>query len=82
MLDLEAYGGADPLGMFPLFLKRTADVMAPSLSVLLFQWLVRLGSFTTCWRQAYVTPISKGPWPSSVGPPPWSSSVANYRRIP
>ena len=23
------YGGTDPLGMFPLFLKRTADVMAP-----------------------------------------------------
>ena len=24
------YRGTDPLGMFPLFLKRTADVMAPS----------------------------------------------------
>ena len=29
MLDLDPYGGTDPLGMFPLFLKRTADVMAP-----------------------------------------------------
>ena len=28
MLDLDPYGGTDPLGMFPLFLKRTADVMA------------------------------------------------------
>ena len=29
LLDLDPYGGTDPLGMFPLFLKRTADVMAP-----------------------------------------------------
>ena len=29
LLDLDHYGGTDPLGMFPLFLKRTADVMAP-----------------------------------------------------
>ena len=30
LLDLYPYGGTEPLGMFPLFLKRTADVMAPS----------------------------------------------------
>ena len=29
LLDLDPYGGADPLGMFPLFLKRTADVIWP-----------------------------------------------------
>ena len=29
LLDLDPYGGTDPLGMFPLFLKRTAYVMAP-----------------------------------------------------
>ena len=29
LLDLDPYGGTDPLGMFPLFLKRTADVMTP-----------------------------------------------------
>ena len=29
LLDLDPYGGTDPLGMFILFLKRTADVMAP-----------------------------------------------------
>ena len=29
LLDLDPYGGTDPLGLFPLFLKRTADVMAP-----------------------------------------------------
>ena len=44
-LDLDPYGGTDPLGMcmFPLFLKRTADVMAPRLSVG-FRRLVRLGT--------------------------------------
>ena len=34
LLDLDPYGGTDPLGMFPIFLKRTADVMAPRLSKL------------------------------------------------
>ena len=71
MLDLDPYGGTDPLGMFPLFLKIIADVMAPCLSVV-FRRLVRLGSFPPCWRQAIVTPVP-------IGPP--SSSVANYRPI-
>ena len=31
LLDLDPYGGTDQLGMFPLFLKRTVDVMAPFL---------------------------------------------------
>ena len=57
--------------MFPLFLKRTADVLAPRLSVV-FRQLLRLGSFPACWRQANVTPIPKGTS---------SSSVANYRPI-
>ena len=68
---MDPYGGTDPLGMFPLFLKRTADVMAPRLSVV-FRQLVRLGSFQACWRQANVTPIPKCPP---------SSSVANYQPI-
>ena len=37
----------------------------PRLSVV-FQRLVRLGSYPACWRQANVTPIPKGPPPSSV----------------
>ena len=28
LLDLDPYGGTDTLGMFPLFLKRTTNVMA------------------------------------------------------
>ena len=27
LLDLDPYGGTDPFGMFPLFLKRTAEVI-------------------------------------------------------
>ena len=30
LFDLDPYGGTDPLDMFPYFLKRTADVLAPS----------------------------------------------------
>ena len=43
LLDLDPHGGPDPLGMFPLFLKRTPDVMAPRLSEV-FRRLVHLGS--------------------------------------
>ena len=71
LLDFYPYGGTDPMGIFPLFLKRTADVMDPRLSVV-FRRLVRLGSFPACWRQANVTQIPKGPP---------SSSVINYRPI-
>ena len=56
LLDLDPYGGSDLSGMFPLFLKRTADAQAPHLSVV-FRRLVRLGSFPACWRQANVTPF-------------------------
>ena len=28
LLDLDPYGGTEPLGMFPILLKRSADVMA------------------------------------------------------
>ena len=58
--------------VFPLFLKRTADVMAPRLSVVFRRLSCRLGSFPDCWRQTNVTPIPKGPP---------SSSVANNRPI-
>ena len=71
LLDLDLYGGTDPLGIFPHFLKRTADVLASRLSVV-FRRLVRLGSFSACSRHANVAPIPKSPP---------SSSVANYRLI-
>ena len=71
LLDLNSYGGTDTLRMFPLFLQKTADVLAPLLGVV-FRWLLRLGSFHVCWRVANVTTIPKGPH---------SSSVDNYRPI-
>ena len=71
LLDLDSYGGTDPLGMFPLFLKKTAVVLAPRLAVI-FRRLLRLGRFHICWRVANVTPIPKGP--------PFSSA-SNYRLI-
>ena len=70
---LDPHGGTDPLSMFPLFLKRTADVMAPPpRPIEKFRWLVRLCSFSPYWREANVPSISKGPQ---------SSSVANYQQI-
>ena len=71
LLDLDSYGGTDPLGMFNLSLKMTALVLAPSLAVV-FRLLLRLGSFPVCWRVANVTPIPKG-LPSF--------SASNYRPI-
>ena len=68
LLDLDPYIPTDPLGMFPLFLKRTADDMAAHFSVVFWR-LVRLGSFLAFWLAANVTQIPKGPL---------SSSVANY----
>ena len=44
LLDLDHYGGTDPLFMFPHFLKRTYDVLEPRLCVV-FRRLVRLCSF-------------------------------------
>ena len=52
LLDLDPYGGTDPLSMFGLFPKRTADVMAPRLSVV-FCRLVRLGSFPAQFRKVH-----------------------------
>ena len=68
LLDLDPYWGSDTFCMFPIFLKRTAHVLAPRLSIV-FRRLVRLGSFPTFWRQA------------SIPKSPPSSSVDNYLAI-
>ena len=70
-MDLDSYGGTDPLGVFHLFLKRTAAVLAPYLAVV-FRQLLRMVGIPVCWRVANVIQIPKGPP---------SSSVANYRPI-
>ena len=48
----------DLLGMFNLFLNRTADVLAPRLAVV-FLHLIWMVSFPVCFRVANVTPILK-----------------------
>ena len=47
LLDLDTYLGIDPLGVFPLFLKKVADIIAAKLSII-FCKLIRLGSFPDC----------------------------------
>ena len=59
LLDMDPNGNIDPSDMFLLFLKGNADI-------------VHLGNFPASWRLVNVTPISKGPLPSSV---------ANYQLI-
>ena len=64
LLDLDTYGGVEPLGVFLLFLKIVADIIAPKLSII-FCVLICLGSFLECWRSANVTAIPKGaPYPN------------------
>ena len=58
LLDLDPYGGTDPLGMFPLFLQRIADVIAPRLSVV-FRRLVRLACFPACLEAGQCHPNSE-----------------------
>ena len=55
MLDLDPYGGTDQLSMFPIFLKRTGDVMLPPVISVVFRRLVRLAIVSLL---AKVRPIS------------------------
>ena len=56
LLDLDTYGGVDPLGVFPLVLKKIAYNITQKLSIT-FRRLIHLGSFPECWRSANVTAI-------------------------
>ena len=58
LLDLDEYGGVDPAGVFPLFYKKVADVIASRLARL-FRILLRSGSFPMCWNVANVTAMPK-----------------------
>ena len=59
LLDLDTYGGVEPLGVFPLFLKIVADIIAPKLNTI-FRELIRRLLFLECWRSTNVTAILKG----------------------
>ena len=58
LLDLVTYGIVDSLGVFPLFLKMVADIIAPKMSMIFLE-LIRQGSFLECWQSANVTLIPK-----------------------
>ena len=66
LLNLEAYGGSDPLCMFLLFLKRTAHVLPPVSVSAVFRRLVRISSFSAFWSEANASPIPKVSQSSSV----------------
>ena len=59
LLDLDTYGGVDPLCVFPLFLRMLVDIIAPKLSII-FIGLIRQGSYLDYWRFANVTSIPMG----------------------
>ena len=59
LLDLDTYGGADPLCVFTLFLKMVEDITAPQLSII-FGGLIHRGSFPVCWRSDNVTAFPNG----------------------
>ena len=69
LLDLDSYGGTDPLGMFPLLLMRTADVRAPFSEQCFSGFIVSVVSLHAGERQINVCPIPKSQP---------SSSSANY----
>ena len=51
--DIDAYGGAEYAGSFPLFLKKPADVLSPKTAVILHK-CARPGNFSTSWKVANV----------------------------
>lgn len=59
ILDLDNYGGLDPNGIFPLFLTKNAQILAPKISAILRN-LVRAGRFPLFWRSGNIAPLPKG----------------------
>ena len=59
LIDLDAYGGVDPNGIFPLFLKKLAKLLAPKLAKI-FRSLLSSEGFPRVWRSANIIPIPKG----------------------
>ena len=59
LLDLDNHGGMDPNGIFPLFLKKNAQLLAPKISTILRK-LIRAGSFPSFWRSGNIAPLPKG----------------------
>ena len=64
LLDLDTYGGVDPLSVFPLFLKKVADIIARKLSMI-FRRLVRLPIVTAIPKGA-ISPHKENYRPISI----------------
>ena len=58
LLEHDAYGGAGPDGIFPLFFVKAATYLAPKISTVLCK-LVRIRGFNMCWRVGNITPVPK-----------------------
>ena len=56
--DLDANGGSGPDVIFPLFLKKAADILSSKIAVI-FRKCARAGTFCTCWRVGNVMPLCK-----------------------
>ena len=59
LLDLDTYGGVDPLVVIPPFLKRVENITAPKLSII-FRGLIHRGLFPEGWQSASVTTSPMG----------------------
>ena len=59
LIDLDTHGRVDPLGVFPLFLKKVADIIAPKLSIIFLELSI-WDRFPECFQSANVTAIPKG----------------------
>ena len=56
--DLDGNGDAGPDGIFPLFLKKAADILSSKI-IVIFSKCARTGAFCTCWRVGNVMPLCK-----------------------
>ena len=72
LLELDGHGGVDPNGILPIFLKKTANIIAPKITAI-FRKLVRLSCFPSLWRTGNIAALPKGLNPSS--------SPSEYRPI-
>ena len=61
--NLDSFGGVDPNGIFPLFLKNIAKQLSPKIATI-FRNLLMNGEFPLCWRSANISPIPKGTSPT------------------
>ena len=58
LLELDLYSGIGSDGIFPLFFVKTANYLAPKISIVLHK-LVRIGGFSMCWRVGNITLVPK-----------------------